>query len=75
MVRGDLRCYMVTYDGTWGPTMVRGDLRCYMVTYDGTPYPGINEDADEESMLVSVMHRIVENRYFHPKRKGYLVCI
>ena len=46
-----------------------------MVTYDGSPYPGIIEDADEESMLVSVMHKIVENRYFHPTRKDYLVCI
>ena len=40
-----------------------------MVTYDGSPYPGIIEDADEESMLVSVVHKIVENRYFHPTRK------
>ena len=41
-----------------------------VVTYDGTPYPGIIEDADEAFMLVSIMHRIGENRYFHPTRKN-----
>ena len=40
-----------------------------VVTYDGTPYSGIIEDADEESMLVSIMHRIGENRYFYATRK------
>ena len=45
--------------------------RWCVVTYDGTPYPGIIEDADEESMLVCVMLSIGVNtgRYFHPTRK------
>ena len=36
-------------------------------------FPYIVEDADEESVKVNVMHRVVRTRFFLPDRKGNIV--
>ena len=40
-----------------------------VVKYDRHVYPGILQDADEDSVRVEVMHRIGPNRVFWPLRK------
>ena len=43
-----------------------------IVVYDNKPYPGEIEDADEEAVLVSVLHKIGRNRFFSPPVKDII---
>lgn len=43
-----------------------------VVDYDDLPYPGIVQDIDHESVVVKVMHRIGNNRFFWPAKED--VC-